>query len=138
MRRDRSAGLKRRRAAVASCALAWLALTPLAIAQPPPAAKGALARLRDTGRIRFRLRTDARPVSYKDESGKPAGYSIALCERILEGVRADLNAPTVSAEWITVDGADRFRAVRDGQVDLLCGADTTTLARRGEVAFTLP
>ena len=37
---------------------------------------------------------------------------------------------------MTID--DRFSAVQQGKVDLLCGADTETLSRRKEVSFSLP
>jgi ABC-type amino acid transport substrate-binding protein len=33
---------------------------------------------------------------------------------------------------------DRFAAVEQGRVDLLCGADTITLARRSQVSFSVP
>jgi polar amino acid transport system substrate-binding protein len=37
---------------------------------------------------------------------------------------------------MTID--DRFAAVQQGKVDLLCGADIETLSRRKEVSFSLP
>jgi polar amino acid transport system substrate-binding protein len=33
---------------------------------------------------------------------------------------------------------DRFSAVQQGKIDLLCGADAETLPRRREVAFSIP
>jgi putrescine:ornithine antiporter len=99
---------------------------------------GALSRIRETGRIRIGYRTDARPFSYTDDSGKPAGYSIALCERMLDGLRADAGAGALTPEWKPLAAADRFRAVQDHQIDLLCGADSETLERRSQVAFTTP
>ena len=34
--------------------------------------------------------------------------------------------------------SERFDAIKLAQVDLLCGADTVTLARRADVAFSIP
>jgi putrescine:ornithine antiporter len=41
-------------------------------------------------------------------------------------------------EWVPVTLADRFNAVKEGRVDLLCGADTETLSRRHDVDFSIP
>jgi polar amino acid transport system substrate-binding protein len=44
----------------------------------------------------------------------------------------------LTVEWIPVTVQDRFRVVQEGQADLLCGADAETLARRRDVAFSMP
>jgi polar amino acid transport system substrate-binding protein len=101
-------------------------------------AAGTLDQVKKSGKLTLGYRTDARPFSYKDESGNPAGYSVALCRRIADQIKADLNLPSVSANWVPVSLEERFAALRQGKVDLLCGADTVTLARRKEVSFSIP
>jgi ABC-type amino acid transport substrate-binding protein len=44
----------------------------------------------------------------------------------------------LTVEWVPVSIDERFRAVQQGQIDLLCAADTVTLARRTETAFSIP
>ena len=119
-----------------ACVLALAVTSALAVVHAQRT--DTLGRLRETGRIRLGYRTDARPFSYTDESGKPAGYSIALCERMLDGLRADAGASALTPEWKPLAAADRFRAVEEHQVDLLCGADSETLERRTHVDFTTP
>ena len=138
MRAERSQDAWSRSAAASALALALVALTALTVVHAQRTETGTLSRLRDTGRIRLGYRTDARPFSYTDESGKPAGYSIALCERMLDGLRADAGASTLTPEWKPLVAAERFRAVQDHQIDLLCGADSETLERRTQVDFTTP
>ena len=41
-----------------------------------------LKRVADSGMFRIGYRTDARPLSFVDENGSPAGYSVDLCRRI--------------------------------------------------------
>jgi ABC-type amino acid transport substrate-binding protein len=113
-----------------------VALLPLADAAPGSA--GTLDRVRQAGKLTLGYRADARPFSYRDESGKAAGYSVALCERIAEQVKAELGLSTLAVDWVPVTIEGRFRAVQEGRIDLLCGADTATLARRKEVAFSIP
>jgi putrescine:ornithine antiporter len=111
---------------------------PLLLAATAPASAGTLDRVKTAGKIKLGYRTDARPLSYKDESGKPAGYSVDLCQRIVEAAKTELGLTTLAVEWVPVTVESRFRAVQQGDVDLLCGAETATLARRGEVAFSIP
>jgi ABC-type amino acid transport substrate-binding protein len=141
----RSAGLRWSLATVVACAIALLAAAPLVLAQKPapPAAPssataGTLARIRDAGRVRLGYRTDARPFSYKDDAGQPAGFSVTLCQRIADAAKGEPGLGAVAVEWVPVTVDDRFRALQQGQIDLLCGAETVTLARRAEVSFSLP
>jgi ABC-type amino acid transport substrate-binding protein len=99
---------------------------------------GVVSRIRDTGRITFGYRADARPFAYTDDSGMPAGYSIALCQKIADEAKRELNLPGLKVEWRPVAFEQRFRALQLGEIDLLCGADTVTLARRTEADFSIP
>ena len=104
----------------------------------PPGSSETLARIQMAGRIRFGYRVDARPFSFRDGFGNAAGYSIALCQRIADAVRTELGGRDLAVEWVPVAAPDRFRAVQQGNVDLLCAADTATLQRRSEAAFSIP
>ena len=104
----------------------------------PAMAAGTLDRIRQSGKLMLGYRADAQPFSYRDDSGNAAGYSVALCQAIADGLKADLGLANLSIEWVPVTIDDRFSAVQQGKVDLLCGAETETLSRRKEVAFSLP
>jgi len=133
------------RARLASLALAALVIVPPAFAQKPTTTKPAAAkpvaptttldRIRQTARIRLGYRTDARPFAFA-ESGKAAGFSVALCQNVANAVKAELGLNALTVEWVPVTLEDRFLAVQQARVDLLCGADTRTLARMKEVAFS--
>jgi ABC-type amino acid transport substrate-binding protein len=97
-----------------------------------------LGRIRETGKLRLGHRADARPFSYEGESGRAAGYSIALCQQIADAVKTELGLASLAIEEVKVGVDDRFDAVESGKVDLLCGADTDTLERRKKVAFSIP
>jgi polar amino acid transport system substrate-binding protein len=109
----------------------------LAVAAPSLAA-GTLDKARDSGKLSFGYRADTRPFSYTDESGKAAGYSIALCQKVADAVKAELKLPTLAVEFVPVTAANRFDALQQGQIDLLCGTATPTLERRAVVDFSIP
>jgi ABC-type amino acid transport substrate-binding protein len=102
------------------------------------ASAAALDRIKQAGRIVFGYNADARPFSYRDESGKPSGYSIALCEQIADQIKTALNQPTLAVEWAPASVDDQFSAVQSGKIDLLCAAAAETLTRRQDVSFSLP
>ena len=56
----------------------------------PAAAAGTLDKVREAGRLTIGYDDDARPLSYNEAPGKPAGYAIAVCNRVAEAVRTEL------------------------------------------------
>src|ERR1051325_7108679 len=126
-----------RRFALVCCAVALGSMAPLAVVTAA-AEDSTTARIRATGRLTLGYRADARPFAYTDESGLPAGYSIALCQTVANQVKRDLRMPALNVEWKPVAFDERFRSLRLGQIDLLCGADTVTLGRRSEADFSIP
>ena len=105
---------------------------------PAPAPAGALGRIRASGQIRLGYRADARPFSYNGEAGAPAGYSIAVCQVVVDALKGEPGLAAVTIQWVPVTLDDRFAAIEQGRVDLLCGADTITLARRAQASFSVP
>jgi len=71
--------------------------------------------------------TDARPLSFDNESGRPSGYAVELCQAVAR----------TQIEWIAVTAESRRAALRDGKVKLLCG-EAVTLSAQKEVLFSIP
>ncbi len=146
MRTSGSPAPRGSRARIAALALALLTVASVAAAQKPakktapvaPATKAVttLDRIRASARIRLGYRTDARPFSFQDGSGNPAGYTVGLCLNVANAAGKALGIDTLVIEWVPVTLEGRFQAVQQHTVDLLCGADTRTLARMKEVAFS--
>ena len=100
--------------------------------------KGTLAKIASSGEIVIGYRTDASPLSYENGDGEPAGYSVDLCKRIAAGIKAHLGKDDIKTTFVAVSSDEKLSAVRDGKVDIECGATTMTLSRHSEVDFTLP
>jgi polar amino acid transport system substrate-binding protein/glutamate/aspartate transport system substrate-binding protein len=98
-----------------------------------------LERIARDGTLRIGHRDTAIPFSHVDATtGEPRGYSVALCEAMAADIAAAAGVETLDLAHVPVTAADRFDAVAEGRVDLLCGAATRTLARRELVDFSLP
>jgi len=125
------------RVTVATGAIALLAAITLLTAQSSPSTLR--DRIRDTGKIRLGYRADARPFSYSaDGVSGPTGYSISICQAVVDQITRSGQVGAPKVEWVRVTPQERFSAVQNGTVDLLCGADTVTLDRRELVAFSTP
>src|SRR4030095_2090611 len=74
---------------------------------------------------------------FANQNRQPAGYSVDLCNRVVEDLRRDLKLPELQAEWVPVTVETRVGAVMAGNVDLECGSTTNTLSRQEQVDFSL-
>jgi polar amino acid transport system substrate-binding protein len=45
--------------------------------------------------------------------------------------------PSLATQFVGVEGNERFAAVKEGRIDLLCGPSEETLARRADVSFSI-
>ena len=111
----------------------WLGL----VATGPTLARGTLDGARESGKLTMGYLADAQPFSYTDASGKAAGYAVTLCGKIGDAVRSELKLPTMSVSFVAVPLDERFRAVEDGRIDILCGTEPT-LERRARLDFSIP
>lgn len=98
---------------------------------------GTLDGVRESGVFKIGYRTDAAPYSYKNALGEAAGYSVDLCRAVAVEVKKTLKLKEISIKYVPVTAENRFKAVQDGKIDILCGATTATLARRELVDFSL-
>jgi ABC-type amino acid transport substrate-binding protein len=118
-----------------------IGVAQIAIFQSPPkaaAAESVLDKLRAGAPLQVGYRADARPFSYRDESGLPAGYSVDLCHRMIDTVKSEPGLSGVTATWVPIAAGDRFGALESGKIHVYCGADTVTAERKNQVAFSLP
>jgi len=103
-----------------------------------PATAGTLDRVRAKGKLVLGYYTHAQPMSYRDPSGHAAGYSVMLCQKIADGVKAELGLQQFAVEWVALTPATGMQNVQQGKIDLLCGSDAASLKNRENVSFSLP
>ena len=108
------------------------------VGAPAPADAGVMEQLKSSKTLRVGYREDAPPFSYRNDIGEAAGYSVELCRQIAAGIGQLYGIKDISISYVPVTAGNRFDAVINGQVDLLCGATTQTLARRNLVSFSIP
>ncbi len=110
----------------------------LAMLAALPAEADVLQRVKEEGVLKLGFREDTVPFAYLDGDGQPTGYSVELCRAVAQEVGAGLDLAELTVEFVPVGAEDRFQALQQGEIDLLCGATTATLSRRELVDFSLP
>jgi len=96
---------------------------------------GTLAQIKKSGKIRIGYRESEPPMSFLDKDSKPNGYSIDICNCIVDAVEKKIGAD-IKVEHVPVTAEGRFKALADNKIDLLCGSTTKTLSRSELVDFT--
>jgi ABC-type amino acid transport substrate-binding protein len=116
-----------------------LVLTTLLLTGPALAAdlEGTLKKIKSTNTIVLGYLDSARPFSFVGEDGKPAGYSVDLCARVVARVGKELGLPNLQVKWVKVTAANRLQSIVGGMTDLDCGTTTVSLSRQEQVDFSL-
>lgn len=116
-----------------------LVLTTLLLTGPALAAdlEGTLKKIKSTNTIVLGYLDSARPFSFVGEDGKPAGYSVDLCARVVARVGKELGLPNLQVKWVKVTAANRLQSIVSGMTDLDCGTTTVSLSRQEQVDFSL-
>lgn len=117
--------------------LSWLlvaACLPAAYAQG--VTQATLEKIREYRAIYVGIREASVPFSYM-VGDEPMGYSIEICDRITEAVKAALGDAALRVIKVPVTSSSRFLMLQAGTVDLECGSTTNTKIRQQLVSFGL-
>jgi glutamate/aspartate transport system substrate-binding protein len=86
--------------------------------------------------VRLGYRESSPPFSFLDHSNRPIGYSLELCEAIVDEISVEVDDPNLKIEYVKVTSDDRIPAVTQNKIDLECGSTTANAERAKLVAFS--
>jgi glutamate/aspartate transport system substrate-binding protein len=95
-----------------------------------------LARIKATHTVRLGYREASLPFSFMDQANRPIGYSLELCEAIVEELGVEVDDPALRIEYVLVTPETRIPAVLNDKIDLECGSTTANAERAKRVAFS--
>ena len=117
---------------LAACLLA----TPVSAQTGSDGLSPTLSAIKSRHNVRLGYRESSPPFSFLDQSGRPIGYSLELCEAIVEEIGAEVDDPNLKIDYVKVTSDDRIDAVLQGKIDLECGSTTANAERGKRVAFS--
>jgi glutamate/aspartate transport system substrate-binding protein len=86
--------------------------------------------------VRLGYRESSPPFSFMDPSNRPIGYSLELCEAIVDEIGIEVDDANLRIEYVKVTSDDRIPAVVQNKIDLECGSTTANAERAKQVAFS--
>jgi glutamate/aspartate transport system substrate-binding protein len=110
-----------------------LLVVPIASAQE---LTGTLKKIKDSKTVSLGYRASSIPFSYLNKSREPIGYSIDLCNAVVDEISKELEGVEIGVNYKLVRAETRNPAVRSGEIDLECGSTTANFQRKKEVAFS--
>jgi glutamate/aspartate transport system substrate-binding protein len=119
----------------------WLAACLLATAASAQTSSGeglspTLANIKATHVVRLGYRESSPPFSFLDQANRPIGYSLEICEAVVDEIGVEVDDPDLKIAYVKVTSDDRIQAVMQNKIDLECGSTTANAERAKQVAFS--
>jgi len=108
----------------------------VATAQTSEGLSPTLASIKNAHVVHLGYRESSPPFSFLDQANRPIGYSLELCEAVVDEIGVEVDDPDLRIEYVKVTSDDRIQAVLQNKIDLECGSTTANAERSRQVAFS--
>src|SRR5580658_1903388 len=95
-----------------------------------------LAAIKSRHTVHLGYRESSPPFSFLDQANRPIGYSLELCQAVVDEIGVEVDDPALKIDYVKVTSDDRIPAVVQGKIDLECGSTTANAERGKQVAFS--
>jgi glutamate/aspartate transport system substrate-binding protein len=95
-----------------------------------------LAAIKAAHAVRLGYRESSPPFSFLDQANRPIGYSLELCEAVVDEIGIEVDDANLKIDYVKVTSDDRIQAVLQNKIDLECGSTTANAERAKQVAFS--
>src|SRR6202022_232300 len=95
-----------------------------------------LANIKRAHVVRLGYRESSPPFSFLDQANRPIGYSLELCEAIVDEIGVEVDDSNLKIDYVKVTSDDRIPAVTDNKIDLERGSAPADAERAKLVAFS--
>jgi len=122
-----------------SAVVAWLAALLLATGAAAQTSEGlspTLTAIKNSHVVHLGYRESSPPFSFLDQANRPIGYSLELCEAVVDEIGIEVDDPGLRIDYVKVTSDDRIQAVLQNKIDLECGSTTANAERGKQVAFS--
>jgi len=96
-----------------------------------------LKKMKESRELTLGYRESSIPFSYLDDKAQPVGYSIELCGRVVDAIKAELKMPALKVNRQAVTSQNRIPLVANGTVQLECGSTVNNAERQAQVGFSV-
>ena len=96
---------------------------------------GTLKKIKDSGTINMGHREASVPFAYMGPDGKPVGYTVELCYRVIDRIKKTLKMPDLKVKLVPVTSQTRIPLLANGTIDIECGSTTNNLTRSKQIDY---
>lgn len=96
---------------------------------------GTLKKIKDSGQIVMGHREASVPFAYMGPDGKPVGYTVELCYRVIDRIKKTLKMPNLKVKLVPVTSQTRIPLLANGTIDIECGSTTNNLTRSKQIDY---
>ena len=96
---------------------------------------GTLKKINESGVINMGHREASVPFAYMGPDGKPVGYTVELCYRIIDRIKDTLKMPNLDVNLVPVTSQTRIPLLANGTIDIECGSTTKNLTRSKQIDY---
>ncbi len=96
---------------------------------------GTLKKIKETGTIVLGHRESSVPFAYVGPDQKPIGYSMDLCMKVVDAIKAELEMDKLDVKLVPVTPQTRIPLIANGNINLECGSTTNNLTRQQQVDY---
>ncbi len=115
--------------------IATLVLAAFAVPASAAELYGTLKKIKDSGQIVMGHREASVPFAYMGPDGKPIGYTVDLCYKIIDKIKKTLKMPNLKVKLVPVTSQTRIPLLANGTIDLECGSTTKNLTRSKQISY---
>jgi glutamate/aspartate transport system substrate-binding protein len=107
-----------------------------AVAQTSEGLSPTLSAIKNSHVVHLGYRESSPPFSFLDQANRPIGYSLELCEAVVDEIGVEVDDSNLRIEYVKVTSDDRIQTVLQNKIDLECGSTTANAERAKQVAFS--
>jgi glutamate/aspartate transport system substrate-binding protein len=107
-----------------------------AAAQTSEGLSPTLSAIKASHVVHLGYRESSPPFSFLDQANRPIGYSLELCEAVVDEIGVEVDDSNLRIEYVKVTSDERIQAVLQSKIDLECGSTTANAERARQVAFS--
>ena len=96
---------------------------------------GTLKKIKDSGQIAMGHREASVPFAYMGPDGKPVGYTVELCYKVIDRIKKTLKMPNLKVKLVPVTSQTRIPLLANGTIDIECGSTTNNLTRSKQIDY---
>ena len=96
---------------------------------------GTLKKIKDSGQIAMGHREASVPFAYMGPDGKPVGYTVELCYKVIDRIKKTLKLPNLKVKLVPVTSQTRIPLLANGTIDIECGSTTKNLTRSKQISY---